>query len=93
MLTNSERPSGVEWMPVISHSFGPTRKRRSAAPGALPTRVVTEPVAAPIVGATKTEHIDKALGALDLELTAEEIASLEEPYVPHAVVGALPEPS
>ena len=41
MLTNSERPSGVEWMPVISHSFGPTRKRRRVAPGALPIRVVT----------------------------------------------------
>ncbi|QCR52786.1 aldo/keto reductase [Brachybacterium sp. SGAir0954] len=60
---------------------------------ALAWLLAQDPVAAPIVGATKTEHIDKALGALDLELTAEEIASLEEPYVPHAVVGALPEPS
>ncbi|GAA1326119.1 aldo/keto reductase [Brachybacterium rhamnosum] len=60
---------------------------------ALAWLLAQDPVAAPIVGATKKEHIDKALGALDLELTAEEIASLEEPYVPHAVVGALPEPS
>ncbi|MCW1803820.1 aldo/keto reductase [Brachybacterium squillarum] len=60
---------------------------------ALAWLLAQDPVAAPIVGATRTEHIDKALGALDLELTAEEIASLEEPYVPHAVVGAIPEPS
>lgn len=60
---------------------------------ALAWLLAQDPVAAPIVGATKKEHIDKALGALDLELTAEEIASLEEPYVPHAVVGAIPEPS
>ena len=45
-------------------------------------------VISPIIGATKTSHIDAALGALDLQLTAEEIARLEEPYVPHRVVGA-----
>lgn len=56
---------------------------------ALAWLLAKDPVAAPIVGATRTGHIDAALGALDLELTAEEIASLEEPYVPHAVVGAL----
>ena len=39
MLTNSVRPSGVESMPVISHCFGPTRKRFSDVPGALPMRV------------------------------------------------------
>ena len=44
-------------------------------------------VTAPIIGATKTDHIDSALAALDVQLTTEEIAALEEPYVPHAVVG------
>src|SRR3546814_8736009 len=39
MLTNSARPSGVESMPVISHSFGPTRNRRMLVPGAWPTFV------------------------------------------------------
>lgn len=47
-----------------------------------------DPVVSPIVGATSTGHIDRALGALDLELSAEEIAALEAPYVPHRVVGA-----
>ena len=44
-------------------------------------------VTAPIVGATKAQHLDDALAAEQLELSAEEIASLEEPYVPHPVSG------
>ncbi len=44
-------------------------------------------VSAPIVGASKPGHIDDAVAALDVRLTAEEIAALEAPYVPHAVAG------
>ena len=44
-------------------------------------------VTAPIVGATKLQHLDDALAALTLTLSPEEIAALEEPYVPHAVAG------
>jgi len=44
-------------------------------------------VTAPIVGATKPEHVTDALAAEELELTEEEAARLEEPYVPHAVSG------
>jgi aryl-alcohol dehydrogenase (NADP+) len=44
-------------------------------------------VTAPVVGATKPQHLDDAVAALDLHLTPEEIAFLEEPYVPHPVVG------
>ena len=47
-----------------------------------------EQVVAPIIGATKESHLLDALPALDLKLTAEEIAYLEESYLPHAVVGA-----
>jgi aryl-alcohol dehydrogenase-like predicted oxidoreductase len=46
-------------------------------------------ITAPIVGATKLQHLDDALAALDVKLDAAEIAALEEPYVPHAVVGSL----
>lgn len=45
------------------------------------------PVVAPIIGATKDEHIDNAVAALEVELTPDEIAALEEPYAPHAIVG------
>ena len=44
-------------------------------------------VTAPIVGATKAEHLDGALAAQELALGDEEIARLEEPYVPHKVSG------
>jgi aryl-alcohol dehydrogenase-like predicted oxidoreductase len=44
-------------------------------------------VTSPIVGASKPHHLDDALAALAVTLTHEEIAALEEPYVPHAVVG------
>ncbi len=49
---------------------------------------LTKPVVtAPIVGATKLHHLDDAVAALDLDLTADEVARLEEPYVPHGVAG------
>jgi aryl-alcohol dehydrogenase-like predicted oxidoreductase len=44
-------------------------------------------VTAPIVGATKLEHLDDAIAAEKLVLDADEIARLEEPYVAHAIAG------
>lgn len=44
-------------------------------------------VTAPIVGATQPRHLDDAVAAVDLRLTDEENALLEEPYLPHPVVG------
>ncbi|MEM5382756.1 aldo/keto reductase [Paraburkholderia phymatum] len=44
-------------------------------------------VSAPIVGASKPHHLDDAIAALGVKLTADELASLEAPYVPHDVVG------
>ncbi|MBG9472154.1 aldo/keto reductase [Priestia megaterium] len=46
-----------------------------------------EPVTSPIIGATKISHLEDAVGALSIKLTPEEISSLEEPYVPHPIVG------
>ncbi|WP_342042828.1 aldo/keto reductase [Bacillus sp. OTU2372] len=48
-----------------------------------------EPVTAPIIGATKISHLEDSVGALLVKLTTEEVRYLEEPYVPHPVVGAL----
>ena len=45
------------------------------------------PVAAPIIGATKLDHISDAIGALDIVLTADEISALEAPYKPTGVKG------
>ena len=44
-------------------------------------------VTAPIVGASKPHHLDDAVAALALRLSDEEVARLEEPYVPHEVAG------
>jgi aryl-alcohol dehydrogenase-like predicted oxidoreductase len=44
-------------------------------------------VTAPIVGATKRSHVEDALAAEELELSAEELARLEQPYAPHPVLG------
>jgi aryl-alcohol dehydrogenase-like predicted oxidoreductase len=39
------------------------------------------------VGATKLQHLDDAIAAVDLELSPEEIALMEAPYQPHGVKG------
>jgi aryl-alcohol dehydrogenase-like predicted oxidoreductase len=44
-------------------------------------------ITSPIIGASKPHHLDDAIAALSLNLTSEEIAALEEPYMPHPVAG------
>ena len=44
-------------------------------------------VAAPIVGATKMAHLEAAVGAVDVDLSEDEVAALEAPYVPHPIAG------
>jgi aryl-alcohol dehydrogenase-like predicted oxidoreductase len=44
-------------------------------------------VTAPIIGASKPGHIDDAVGALAVKLSADDVAALEQPYVPHQVEG------
>jgi len=67
--------------------------RIAATRGVTPAQVATawvlqKPVVtAPIIGATKLSHLDDAIAAVDLTLTAEEIATLEAPYRPKAVQG------
>lgn len=46
-----------------------------------------QPVTAPIIGATKISHLEEAASALSVKLTHEEVSYLEEPYVPHQIVG------
>jgi aryl-alcohol dehydrogenase (NADP+) len=44
-------------------------------------------IAAPIIGATKLEHLEQSIAALEINLSEDEVKSLEEPYQPHAVLG------
>ena len=67
-------------------------EKRGAKPAqiALAWLLSRPAVAAPIVGATKLEHLDDAVAAVEIELSAEEIASLEAPYRSHPVKGLVP---
>jgi aryl-alcohol dehydrogenase-like predicted oxidoreductase len=46
-----------------------------------------EGVTAPIVGATKMDHLEPAAGAVEVQLSKEEVAAVEAPYVPHPIAG------
>jgi aryl-alcohol dehydrogenase (NADP+) len=44
-------------------------------------------VTAPIIGATRLSHLKEAIAAVDVKLSADEIAALEKPYRPHPILG------
>jgi aryl-alcohol dehydrogenase-like predicted oxidoreductase len=54
---------------------------------ALAWLIQNEALAAPIVGATKMEHLETAVAAVEVKLSADEVKTLEAPYVPHPVAG------
>jgi aryl-alcohol dehydrogenase (NADP+) len=70
----------VERVAEIANERGVSRAQVALA-WVLANPVVT----APIVGVTKEHHLDDAVAAVDVQLSAEEIARLEDPYTPHAV--------
>ena len=75
-------------VPVIERTAAVAEDRGvSPAQIALAWLLHKPAVTAPIVGATKLEHLEDALAAEELALSDEEIARLEEPYVPHPVSG------
>ena len=49
-----------------------------------------DPVVAPVIGATKIHHLESAVESLSVQLTPEEVVYMEEPYVPHPIVGLIP---
>jgi aryl-alcohol dehydrogenase-like predicted oxidoreductase len=59
----------------------------SRAQAALAWLLAKPVITAPIVGATKLHHLDEALASVEVKLSGEEIALLEEAYSPHEVVG------
>ena len=64
-------------------------ERHGASMAAVALAWLFTKVAAPVVGMTKPHHVDGAIEALGLTLADGEIAYLEEPYVPHALVGVM----
>jgi aryl-alcohol dehydrogenase-like predicted oxidoreductase len=74
---------------AIAEALGAVALARGAprAQVALAWLLAKPEVTAPIVGASKDRHLADAAAALDLALTADEIAALEAPYLPHPVAG------
>ena len=80
-FAEADRPI-VERVAELAQKYGVPR-----AQIALAWLLQKDPVTAPIVGATKTSYLDEAVGALAVRLSEQEVAYLEEPYIPHHVVG------
>ena len=75
-------------MPVIDRAAEVAAERAvSGAQVALSWLLHKPGVTAPIVGATRLQHLEDALAAEQLSLSEKEIERLEEPYVPHPVSG------
>jgi aryl-alcohol dehydrogenase-like predicted oxidoreductase len=72
----------VERLTDVSNRLGAPRAQVALAWVLQKTSVIS-----PIVGATKPHHLEDAVKAVDLKLSKEDIAALEEPYVPHAISG------
>jgi aryl-alcohol dehydrogenase (NADP+) len=74
---------------VVVDRVGEIAERRgiSRAQVALAWLLAQPGVTSPIVGATKPHHLDDAIAALEVKLTPEETARLEEPYLPHPILG------
>ena len=72
----------VERVAELAKKHGVTRTHI-----ALAWLLQKEPVTAPLIGATKMSQWEEAVGALSVKLTQDEVAYLEEPYVPHRIVG------
>jgi aryl-alcohol dehydrogenase-like predicted oxidoreductase len=75
-------------VPVLEALQSVARERGIAAAQIALAWVLSKPVVdAPIVGASKMNHLEDAIAALEIELSGDEIQRLEAPYTPHAVVG------
>jgi aryl-alcohol dehydrogenase-like predicted oxidoreductase len=74
---------------VVVDCVGEIAERRGIprAQVALAWLLAQPGITSPIVGATKPRHLDDAVAALEVRLTPEEIAGLEEPYRPHPILG------
>jgi aryl-alcohol dehydrogenase (NADP+) len=74
---------------VVADSVASIAKKRGVSPAQIACAWVLQApgVTAPIIGATKAAQLQDLIGAVDLKLTAEEIAALEKPYRPHSILG------
>lgn len=74
---------------IIIHRVAQLAEKHCVSMAEISLAWLLTKVTAPIVGATKLHHIEDAVKAAELTLTADELAFLEEPYVPHNLVGVM----
>ena len=74
----------IDRLAKVSEKYGVPR-----AQIALAWLMQKEPVTIPVIGATKLSHLESLVPAISVKLTPEDVAFMEEPYVPHRVVGAI----
>ena len=74
---------------VIIHRVAELAKKHGVSMTEVSLAWLLTKVTAPVVGATKFSHIEGAAKAVELKLSQEETAYLEEPYVPHRLVGVM----
>jgi aryl-alcohol dehydrogenase-like predicted oxidoreductase len=75
----------IERVAEVADKYGASRAHISLA-----WMLHKAPVVAPVIGATKIPQLESAVRALNVQLEPEDIAYLEEPYVPHPLVGLIP---
>ena len=80
-------PAGNDFA-VVDRVIEVAREREQTPAKIALSWVLSKPgVASPIIGASKSSHLDDAIAALEIRLTEDEIRRLEEPYLPHRVLG------
>jgi aryl-alcohol dehydrogenase-like predicted oxidoreductase len=82
-----QRPVEADRKVVAGGVRGGRGARGTAAQVALAWVLGKGAVTSPIIGATKMQHLEDAVAALEVKLSDEESGALQSPYVPHAVVG------
>ena len=73
----------------VADAVAEVAKNRGVSPAQVALAWVLQApgITAPIVGATRTHQLNDLIGAIDFKLTAHEVAALEKPYRPHAILG------
>ncbi|HMR97671.1 MAG TPA: aldo/keto reductase [Anaerolineales bacterium] len=73
---------------VVERAGEVAKERGATVPQIALAWLMNKPhISAPIIGATKMDHLEQAIAAVDIKLTDDEVKRLEEPYKPHPVLG------
>ena len=88
-LRDEGPPLGVARHPRVADRVAEVAKPHGATGSQIALAwILHKPyVHSPIIGATKMDHLDQAIAALDIQLSDEEIGKLEETYQPHPILG------